>query len=284
MGPQVDVEVVGAAGLWTTLVDAGQLENSLLNLCINARDAMPDGGRLTIETGNRWIDARAAREHDLESGQYVSLCVSDNGMGMPQDVISKAFDPFFTTKPIGQGTGLGLSMVYGFAKQSGGQVRIYSEIGKGTMVCIYLPRHLGDGEVAEDHSTHQQNSDHNSYGKKVLVVDDEAIIRMLIVDVLTELGYDPLEAHDGPSAQRILESETQLDLLITDVGLPGGMNGRQVADAARAKQPGLKILFVTGYAENAVIGNGHLESGMHVLTKPFPIDELSRRISDVLAS
>jgi PAS domain S-box-containing protein len=284
VGPQVDVEVVGAAGLWTTLVDAGQLENSLLNLCINARDAMPDGGRLTIETGNRWIDARAAREHDLESGQYVSLCVSDNGMGMPQDVISKAFDPFFTTKPIGQGTGLGLSMVYGFAKQSGGQVRIYSEIGKGTMVCIYLPRHLGDGEVAEDHSTHQQNSDHNSYGKKVLVVDDEAIIRMLIVDVLTELGYDPLEAHDGPSAQRILESETQLDLLITDVGLPGGMNGRQVADAARAKQPGLKILFVTGYAENAVIGNGHLESGMHVLTKPFPIDELSRRISDVLAS
>lgn len=284
VGPQVAMEFVGAAGLWTTFVDAGQLENSLLNLCINARDAMPEGGRLTIETGNRWIDARSAREHDLEPGQYVSLCVSDSGTGMPSDVIARAFDPFFTTKPTGQGTGLGLSMVYGFAKQSGGQVRIYSELGKGSMICIYLPRHLGDGETAEDTSEPLTKSDHNSSGKKVLVVDDEAIIRMLIVDVLTDLGYEPLEAHDGPSAVKILDSGVKLDLLISDVGLPGGMNGRQVADAARQKQPDLKVLFVTGYAENAAVGNGHLDPGMHVLTKPFPIDELSRRISEVLAS
>jgi PAS domain S-box-containing protein len=284
VGPQVAVEVVGAAGLWTTFADASQLENSLLNLCINARDAMPDGGRLTIETGNRWIDARSARDHDLETGQYVSLCVSDTGTGMPADVIARAFDPFFTTKPIGQGTGLGLSMVYGFAKQSGGQVRIYSEMGKGSMICIYLPRHLGEGEAAEEIQAPTPKSVHDSLGKKVLVVDDEPIIRMLIVEVLTDLGYEPLEAHDGPSALKVIDGNTKLDLLITDVGLPSGMNGRQVADAARAKQPDLKILFVTGYAENAVVGNGHLDPGMHVLTKPFPIDELNRRISEVLAS
>jgi CheY-like chemotaxis protein len=175
-------------------------------------------------------------------------------------------------------------MVYGFARQSGGHVRIYSEMGKGSMICIYLPRHLGDGEEAEEGLTSFPSSDHDSTGKKVLVVDDEVIIRMLIVDVLTDLGYEPLEAHDGPSALKIIDGSTKLDLLITDVGLPSGMNGRQVADAARAKQPDLKVLFVTGYAENAVVGNGYLDPGMHVLTKPFPIDELNRRISEVLAS
>jgi CheY-like chemotaxis protein len=266
------------------LSDASQLENSLLNLCINARDAMPDGGRLTIETGNRWIDARSARDHDLETGQYVSLCVSDTGTGMPADVIARAFDPFFTTKPIGQGTGLGLSMVYGFAKQSGGQFRIYSEMGKGSRICIYLPRHLGEGEAAEEMQAPTLTSAHDSSGKRVLVVDDEAVIRMLIVDVLTDLGYEPLEAYDGPSALKIIDGNPKLDLLITDVGLPNGMNGRQIADAARAKQPDLKVLFVTGYAENAVVGNGHLDPGMHVLSKPFPIDELNRWISEVLAS
>jgi PAS domain S-box-containing protein len=283
VGPQISVEFVGAAGLWTTFADASQLENSLLNLCINARDAMPAGGRLTIETGNRWIDSHAARERELPAGQYVSLCVSDTGTGMPPDVIARAFDPFFTTKPMGQGTGLGLSMVYGFAKQSGGQVRIYSELGKGSMVCIYLPRHLGEGESDEVVAAPASVS-HDSNGKTILVVDDEVIVRMLIVDVVTELGYTALEAHDGPSALKIIESPQHLDLLITDVGLPNGMNGRQIADAARAKQPELKIMFVTGYAENAVLGDGHLDHGMHVLTKPFPIEELSRRIGEVLAA
>ncbi|MDN5289752.1 MAG: two-component system sensor histidine kinase/response regulator [Mucilaginibacter sp.] len=284
VGPQITLEFVGAAGLWMTFADAGQLENALLNLCINARDAMPDGGRLTIETGNRWIDARTARDQDLASGQYVSLCVSDSGTGMTPEVIARAFDPFYTTKPIGEGTGLGLSMVYGFAKQSGGQVRIYSEIGKGTMVCIYLPRHRGEGEAEDVAAELEIKPLSTGLGEKVLVVDDEAIVRMLIVDVLQEQGYDALEAHDGPSALKLLESGVKLDLLITDVGLPGGMNGRQVADMARSRQPGLKVLFVTGYAENAVVGNGHLEPGMHVLTKPFPIDELGRRIKEILAS
>src|SRR6202012_3695749 len=282
VGPQITVEFVGAAGLWTTQVDAGQLENSLLNLCINARDAMPDGGRLTIETGNRWIDARGGREHDLTPGQYVSLCVSDTGTGMTPEVIARAFDPFYTTKPIGQGTGLGLSMVYGFAKQSGGQFRIYSEVGKGSMICIYLPRYFGEGEADEMPAEPVKPEEHNSAGKAVLVVDDEVIIRMLIVDVLTELSYEAIEAHDGPSALKIIEDRSKFDLLITDVGLPNGMNGRQVADAARSKQPDLRIMFVTGYAENAVVGNGHLEPGMHVMTKPFSIDEMGRRIREIM--
>jgi len=282
VGPQITVEFVGAAGLWATKVDAGQLENSLLNLCINARDAMPDGGRLTIETGNRWIDARGGREHDLTPGQYVSLCVSDTGTGMTPEVIARAFDPFYTTKPIGQGTGLGLSMVYGFAKQSGGQVRIYSEVAKGSMICIYLPRQFGDGELEEIPAESLNPQEHDSAGKAVLIVDDEAIIRMLVVDVLSELGYEAIEAHDGPSALKIIEDRSKLDLLITDVGLPNGMNGRQVADAARSKQPDLRIMFITGYAENAAVGNGHLAPGMHVMTKPFSIDELGRRIREIM--
>lgn len=284
VGPQIDLEVVGAAGLWNTFVDGGQLENSLLNLCINARDAMPHGGRLTIETANRWIDGPAAREHDLAVGQYVSLCVTDTGTGMPADVIAHAFDPFFTTKPMGRGTGLGLSMVYGFAKQSGGQVRIYSEMDKGTTVCIYLPRHLGEGEEADPEPDVRAIAVPSVPGKRILVVDDEAIVRMLMVDALTDIGFDTLEGHDGPSALKVIAKEKTLDLLITDVGLPGGMNGRQVADAARTKFPRLKILFVTGYAENAVIGNGHLEPGMHIMTKPFPIEELGRRIQELMLS
>jgi CheY-like chemotaxis protein len=284
VGPQIEMEVVGAAGLWKSFVDSGQLENSLLNLCINARDAMPHGGRLTIETANRWIDGPAAREHDLAIGQYVSLCVTDTGTGMPADVIAHAFDPFFTTKPLGQGTGLGLSMVYGFAKQSGGQVRIYSEMGKGTTVCIYLPRHVGESEEDGTEPEVRVTSFISMPGKRILVVDDESIVRMLMVDALTDIGFDALESHDGPSALRVIATENNLDLLVTDVGLPGGMNGRQVADAARTKFPNLKILFVTGYAENAVVGNGHLEPGMHILTKPFPIEELGRRIREILKS
>jgi PAS domain S-box-containing protein len=281
VGPTIAVEVVGAGGLWPTRADASQLENSLLNLCIKARDAMaPDGGRLTIETANKWLDERAARERELSPGQYISICVTDTGAGMTPEVIARAFDPFFTTKPIGQGTGLGLSMVYGFVRQSNGQVRIYSEEGKGTTMCLYLPRYFGKVEEA-DAPAGDETIDRGD-GETVLVIDDEPILRMLIIDVLEENGYRALEAIDGPSGLKILESDTRIDLLITDVGLPGGMNGRQVADAARVLLPDLKVLFVTGYAENAVVGNGHLDPGMEVLTKPFPVATLGQRIRSLI--
>jgi PAS domain S-box-containing protein len=280
-GPAIDLEVVGAGGLWATKVDPSQLENTLLNLCINARDAMaPNGGRLTIETANKWLDERAAKERDLPAGQYISLCVTDTGSGMTPEVIERAFDPFFTTKPLGEGTGLGLSMVYGFARQSGGQVRIYSKVGKGTTMCVYLPRHVGETEAAEPLEDARHSED--GRGETVLVIDDEPTIRMLICDVLLENGYTPLEAADGPTGLKILRSNIRIDLLITDVGLPGGMNGRQVADAARVWRPDLKVLFITGYAENAVVGNGHLERGMAVLTKPFVMATLGNRIRDLI--
>jgi PAS domain S-box-containing protein len=281
VGPGVQVETACMSGLWSALVDPSQLENALLNLCINARDAMPEGGRITIETANRWIDRHGARQHDMPEGQYLSLCVSDTGTGMPPEVIAKAFDPFFTTKPLGQGTGLGLSMIYGFAKQSGGQVRLYSELGEGTNVCIYLPRHRGEAEhdavlpeaglppVAET-------------GETVLIVDDEPTVRMLVTDVLGELGYTAIEAADGAGGLRVLQSDARIDLLITDVGLPGGLNGRQMADAARLGRPDLKVLFITGFAENALLHNGQLEPGMAVLTKPFAMDTLAARIRELI--
>ena len=190
-------------GLWPTLCDPNQLENVLLNLCINARDAMPDGGRITIETHNSWIDARAARQRDMEPGQYVSLCVSDTGTGMSAETIAKAFDPFFTTKPIGMGTGLGLSMIYGFAKQSGGQVRIHSTVGEGTSVCVYLPRHCGEAETRET-SAETQSPPAARAGETVLVVDDEPTVRLLVTDVLEDLGYTAVEAADSAGGLRVL--------------------------------------------------------------------------------
>ena len=284
IGPQVVMEaVIAAGGLWPTLVDPSQLENALLNLAINARDAMPDGGKLTIETGNRWLDVRAAAERDLPGGQYVTLCVSDTGTGMSDEVRARAFDPFFTTKPIGQGTGLGLSMIYGFVRQSGGQVQIYSEIGQGTMVCLYLPRHLGAVEEAE-RPAELVDAPRAGRDETVLVVDDEPTIRMLVVEILNELGYTALEATDGAAGLKILQSSVRIDLLVTDVGLPGGMNGRQVADAARVARPELKVLFITGYAENAVLSHGHLDPGMHVLTKPFAMEALASRIRELIAA
>ena len=282
VGPHVEIEVVGAAGLWTALVDAGQLENALLNLCINARDAMQAGGRITIETANKWLDERAANERGLPPGQFLSLCVTDTGTGMSPEVAARAFDPFFTTKPLGEGTGLGLSMIYGFARQSGGQVRIYSEVGRGTTMCLYLPRY--DGDDATVPSTGELVRPAGAgFGKTVLVVDDEPTVRMLVTEVLGSIGYDTIEAADSPSGLRVLETDVKLDLLLTDVGLPGGMNGRQLADAARGLRPGLKVLFITGYAENAVLNNGHLDRGMHVLTKPFSMEELGRRIQQVIS-
>ena len=282
IGPQVAMAApIAAAGLWPTLVDAGQLENALLNLAINARDAMPDGGRLAIETANRSLDARAAAERDVPAGQYVSLCVSDTGAGMSDEVRARAFDPFFTTKPIGSGTGLGLSMIYGFVRQSGGQVQIRSGVGQGTTVCLYLPRYQGSVAGAEG-PPELARASRAGRGETVLVVDDEPVIRMLVAEILNELGYSALEAADGAAALQVLRSAVRIDLLVTDVGLPGDMNGRQVADAGRVGRPGLKVLFITGYAETAVLSHGQLDPGMHVLTKPFAMEALAGRIKQLI--
>lgn len=280
VGPAVRIEVVQTVRLWATKVDPSQLENALLNLCINARDAMaPDGGTITIETANKWLDDRAAKERELPPGQYVSICVSDTGAGMTPEVIAKAFDPFFTTKPLGQGTGLGLSMIYGFVRQSGGQVRVYSEIGKGTTMCLYLPRHIGD--VAEEPEIADPQADLGA-GETVLIIDDEPAVRMLVAETLADRGYRVIEAEDGVSGLKMLQSAARIDLLITDVGLPGGLNGRQVADAARETRPELKVLFITGFAENAAVGAGRLAVGMSVVTKPFAMAALANKVRELI--
>ena len=280
VGPSIEVETIEAAGLWPTMVDANQLENALLNLCINSRDAMPAGGKITIETANKWLDERAARERNVEPGQYITVCVSDTGTGIDKATLERVFEPFFTTKPTGQGTGLGLSMVYGFARQSHGHVRIYSEVGCGTMVCVYLPRHFGAEQVEEPRM--QTPEPLRTEDATVLVIDDEPTVRMLVADALGDLNYTCIEAVDGPSGLEILRSKQRIDLLITDVGLPGGLNGRQVADAAQALRPELKVLFITGYAENAALNHGHIGPGMAVLTKPFAIADLARRVERML--
>lgn len=239
----------------------------------------PNGGRITIETANKWLDDRAADERHLPPGQYISVCVSDTGTGMSASVIEKIFDPFFTTKPLGQGTGLGLSMIYGFVRQSGGQVRVYSEVGQGTTMCLYFPRFVG--ELSDDERPADLPGDGGD-GERVLVIDDEPAIRMVIAEVLTEVGYRVIEAADGASGLRIVQSGGRVDLLITDVGLPNGLNGRQVADAARSINPNLKVLFITGFAENAAIGNGHLEAGMSVITKPFSNTVLVNKVRQII--
>jgi PAS domain S-box-containing protein len=281
IGPLHALEIVTAGGLWTTLCDPNQLESAILNLAINARDAMPDGGKLTIEIANAHLDeAYATTQHDVTPGQYVAISITDTGTGMPPDVIARAVEPFFTTKPLGQGTGLGLSMVYGFAKQSDGHLKIDSEVDKGTTIKIYLPRHRGEveEEVPADLISDVPRAE---AGETVLVVEDEPVIRDLIVEVLQDLGYRALEAPDGLSGLRILQSRKRIDLLVTDVGLPG-LNGRQLADQAREKRPDLKVLFITGYAANATAANGFLEPGMEIITKPFAIEALATRIRSMI--
>ncbi|MEA2791050.1 MAG: hypothetical protein QOG73_3456, partial [Acetobacteraceae bacterium] len=267
-GPAINCESVLSEDLWATQCDPNQLENALLNLAINARDAMPDGGKLTMATENVLVDDWLARQHDIKPGAFIVIRVTDTGIGMPPEVSARAFDPFFTTKPLGLGTGLGLSMIYGFVRQSGGQAVIESVPGKGTTVRLYLPRHtadeLQDNVVFVDGTPYAGQA-----GGNVLLVDDDRAVRMLVSEVLEDDGYTILQADDGPSGLRILDSKVRIDLLITDVGLPGGLNGRQVADAARARRPGLKVLFITGYAGNAVVGGGRLEPGMQIMTKPF---------------
>ncbi|MCK9745875.1 response regulator [Pseudomonas syringae pv. syringae] len=282
VGPAIDMQVNASRGLWATLVDPHQLENSLLNLCINAKDAMPDGGKLLIQTGNRHLTAVTATKYQLPTGRYVELSVSDTGTGMSNDVMARAFDPFFTTKPIGMGTGLGLSMIYGFARQSGGGVYITSKVGEGSKVCILLPMHEGEAETMVFDDSPLQVPASSTSDETILVVDDEPAVRLLIAELLEDLGYIVLQAERGADALTILQSKAAIDLLITDVGLPGGMNGRQVADAARDVRPDLKILFVTGYAENAALAHDTLEPGMHVLPKPFAIAELIGRVTELL--
>ena len=283
VGPAIAIQVQPGAALWTARVDANQLENALLNLCLNARDAMPDGGRIVIDTGNHVLDAPAAAALDIAPGPYLCLGVADSGSGMTAQVMAHAFDPFFTTKPTGQGTGLGLSMIYGFVRQSGGQVQIESAVGRGTRMRVYLPRHDGAAEVAPALAPGLPAAG-ATQGETVLVVDDEPMVRMLVTEVVRDLGYGAIEAGDGAQALAVLQSGARVDLLVTDVGLTGGINGRQVADGGRGARPGLKVLFITGYADHAVLGDGTLEPGMHVLTKPFAVAELGRLIRTLIGT
>jgi PAS domain S-box-containing protein len=281
IGETIDLDIFASAGLWCTLCDPNQLESALLNLAINARDAMPNGGKLTITTANARIDGIDADTPALLPGDYIRIDVSDTGAGMSPEVAARAFDPFFTTKPIGQGTGLGLSMIYGFARQSNGHVLIDSKLGAGTSVKLYLPRHHGD--AAMERVASAVADEVAATGETVLVVEDEPVVRGVIMEMLQDQGYRALEAIDGPSGLRILRLNERIDLLVTDVGLPG-MNGRQLADQARETRPGLKILFITGYAENVAIADGFLQPGMEMITKPFDLDNLSRRIRDMVSS
>jgi PAS domain S-box-containing protein len=284
MGERIELELILSPDLWPTLCDPHQLENAVLNLAINARDAMPDGGKLTIETSNRDLGkASAARPRDMMPGGYVCISVTDTGIGMSQETIEKAFEPFFTTKPIGQGTGLGLSMIYGFVSQSSGYTKIFSQLGQGTSVKLFLPRCNGDLGPQEERRDGHPSALPEAQGETVLVVEDEPVVRGLILEVVAELGYAALEARDGPSGLEMLQSQHQIDLLITDVGLPG-LNGRQIADAARVIRPGLKVIFMTGYAENAVSAQGFLEPGMALITKPFAVDALAAKIRTIIES
>ena len=281
VGPEIKLHTAGADDLWTVLVDVSQLENALLNLCINARDAMPDGGRIDIEMRNAKLSEQTAGERDLPPGDYVALSVSDDGTGMPPEVAARIFEPFFTTKPLGSGTGLGLSMIYGFARQSGGNVRVHTRPGLGTTMRILLPRHYGEAAQEVERGALSE-APRSVDGESILLVDDEQAVRSLAAEVLEELGYRITMAADGNEGLERLRSKARFDVLITDVGLPGGLNGRQVADAARVMRPDIKVLFITGYAENAVLNHGHLAPGMQVLTKPFAMEALASRVKQLI--
>jgi PAS domain S-box-containing protein len=274
LGEQIELHTELAAGLWTAFVDANQLENAILNLAINAREAMMDGGQLTIATANTRLNETDASQHeDLEPGDYVVIRVSDTGVGMPPDVLAKAIDPFFTTKPVGEGTGLGLSMIYGFSRQSRGHLRIESRVGHGTNVELYLPRALQD---AIDLSAPTVATPRGQ-GETILVVEDDNTVRLIIYDVLEELGYEVLVASDARAAIPVLQSDRKIDLLVSDVVLPH-VNGGKLAEIARTARPDLKVLFVSGYAENAVLRGDFLGPGMDMLTKPFDLDTLGGKV------
>jgi two-component system NtrC family sensor kinase len=286
IGETVTVETVLAGGLWKIAVDPNQLENAILNLAVNARDAMPDGGRLTIETSNSYLDeayVMSNNDDGFAAGQYVLLAVTDSGTGMSREVRERAFEPFFTTKPAGMGTGLGLSMVYGFAKQSSGHVKIYSEAGEGTTIKLYFPR-LSEQKALPDWSEERapRPAPIDRGDEAILLVEDDEEVRKFSVEVLREHGYIIHAAADGASALRLLETESNIKMLFTDVVLPGGMNGRELADEARRRRPDLKVLYATGYTRNAIIHQGRLDAEVELLTKPFTAEALARKIRQVL--
>ncbi|HEY2246185.1 MAG TPA: response regulator [Bradyrhizobium sp.] len=280
LGEQVTVETVLGGGLWKALADPNQLELAIINLAVNARDAMPQGGRLTLETANVYLDERyAVGQIEVIPGQYVMLAVTDTGTGMTPEVKAKAFDPFFTTKDVGHGTGLGLSQVYGFVKQSRGHIKIYSEVGEGTTIKLYMPRAHAAADVADEEST--QPLARGSTGETILVVEDDAGVRAYTCDTLRALGYVVVEAETGRTALHLLEANPHIRLLFTDIGLPGGMNGRQLADEARRRRQDLKVLFTTGYARNAIIHGGRLDPGVELITKPFSQAALASKLRDI---
>jgi signal transduction histidine kinase/CheY-like chemotaxis protein len=282
LGEAISIEIVGAAGLWPVEADSTELEAAILNLAVNARDAMQDGGKLTIESSNTYLDEQYCRDHhDLRPGQYVQIAVSDTGSGMKPEVLSRAFEPFFTTKESGQGTGLGLSQIYGFVKQSGGHVKIYSEVGEGTTVKIYLPRFIGGSPDAEPLLTVAAPA---GTGECILLVEDDTDVRTYIFETLRALGYFVLEAKSGETAIEFLDTfKGNIDLLLTDVVMPG-MNGRRVADAAKICRPGMKILFMTGYSRNAIVHHGRLDPGVELIQKPISRDQLAIKVRAVLDS
>ena len=283
LGPDIEIETVLAGGLWRTYADATQLESAIVNLAVNARDAMPDGGKLTLETMNAHIDdAYAAANPDAAAGQYVVVAVSDTGSGMPPEIVDRAFEPFFTTKGVGHGTGLGLSQIYGYLKQSGGHAKIYSEIGSGTTVKLYLPRAMGGAEPVK--AAPEKLPEALAAGRPeetILVVEDEAGVRSTAVEALRELGYTVLECGSGAEALTLLEESEDIQLLFTDVVMPG-MTGRELADEVVRRKPGIKVLYTTGYTPNAIVHGGRLDAGVSLLPKPYNSEELSRKIRKVL--
>lgn len=282
LGEHISVETVLAGGLWTTFADPGQLENALLNLAVNARDAMPEGGRLTIETANSYLDDDyASTRAEVEPGQYVVVCVSDTGSGMSREIAEQAFEPFFTTKEVGKGTGLGLSQVFGFVKQSGGHVAIYSEVGEGTTVKLYLPRHVGPASVRPGEREPVDTLPHGRPAEVILVVEDEQRVRHFAVDALRDLGYTTISAADGFEGLEIIRQQPHISLLLTDIVMPR-MNGRKLADEARLIMPDLRVLYTTGYTRNAVVHNGILDSGVALLAKPFTMSQLANRVRSML--
>jgi signal transduction histidine kinase len=282
LGEAVSLETVLAGGLWRAFADPHQLENALLNLALNARDAMPNGGKVTIETANCFLDEAyvSPLAEPVAPGQYVMIAVADTGLGMDRTTQERAFDPFFTTKGVGKGTGLGLSQVYGFVRQTGGHVRIYSEIGQGTTLKVYLPRHTGD-ETAAAPDISASSSSRAIGTETILVVEDDAALRSYTTEILAELGYRVLQAHDGSSALQVL-AKNKVDLLFTDVVMPGGLNGRQLADEAVRRHSGLKVLFTTGYTRNAIVHHGRLDAGVQMIGKPFSFNDLSAKVRTLL--
>lgn len=282
LGEQISLETVLAGGLWPTFIDGNQLENALLNLAVNSRDAMPGGGKLTIETGNASLDEAYVSHlnEPVAPGQYVLIAVTDTGTGMDAATLARVFEPFFTTKEIGKGTGLGLSQVYGFVRQSSGHIRIYSEIGEGTTVKLYLPRH--SGAAHDEHMTLDVKTPRAIGAECLLLVEDDSALRAHAAEILRELGYRVIEAASGDVALQALENNVGIDLLFTDVVMPGGLNGRRLADEAQRRHPGLKVLFTTGYTRNAIVHHGRLDPGIQLISKPYSFHELATKVRAVL--